>query len=199
MPELELRDDDRISNATLGARLRQRRKIIGRSLQEVSKRAKLSIGLLSEIERGITAPSPKMLGQICDALNMPIKWLFDEHNATPPTDADVVVRLKSRRTLDLGPKGMWKELMTPDSVPGIQMMRIVIHPGGTSGPKPYNHAIGAKCGTVVAGRLALEIDGVVRTLNKGDSFAFPATAMHRYWCLGQTPVDLIWVVAPAIY
>jgi len=42
---------------------------------------------------------------------------------------DAVVRASARRTLDLGPKGMRKELLSPDEVTGIQMMRIEILPG----------------------------------------------------------------------
>ena len=46
---------------------------------------------------------------------------------------DAVVRASARRTLNLGPKGMRKELLSPDEVTGIQMMRIEIRPGGSLG------------------------------------------------------------------
>lgn len=49
-----------------------------------------------------------------------------------------------------------KELLSPDTVLDIQIIRIIIQPGGTSGDKAYNNAAGAKCGTVVAGQFGLE-------------------------------------------
>ena len=126
---------------------------------------------------------------------MPVGWLFD----VPTTDQeDAVVRASARRALDLGPKGMRKELLTPDEVAGIQMMRIEIRPGGSWGEAIRNES-GAKCGIVMSGTLALELDGVIHMIGPGDSFAFEATRLHRAWCDGPEAVDLLWVVAPAVY
>ncbi|MDE3176152.1 MAG: helix-turn-helix domain-containing protein [Pseudomonadota bacterium] len=181
---------------SIGRKLRLRRAIKGFSLQHVAERADISIGLLSQIERGVTTPSLKSLRQICAALEMPVGWLFDvpegEHD-------DVVVRADARRIMTLGPKGMTKELLSPDCVPGIQMIRIVVQPGGRSGDLPYNAESGWKCGVVQSGTLGLEVEGRPYTLAPGDSFAFAATKLVRFWCVGDQPVDLIWVVTPAVY
>lgn len=183
------------SDGSIGRNLRLRRSIKGLSLQEVANRAEISIGLLSQIERGMTMPSIKSLRQICAALDMPIGWLFEMPEGN---HEDVVVRATSRRVMTLGPKGMTKELLSPDTVPSIQMIRIIVQPGGSSG-EPYNNASGAKCGTVISGVLGLEVDGREYVLATGDSFAFEAQKLHRFWCIGEQPVELIWVVTPAVY
>ncbi|MBN8988876.1 MAG: helix-turn-helix transcriptional regulator [Rhizobiales bacterium] len=179
----------------LGRKLRLRRTIKRFSLQQVADRADISVGLLSQIERGLTTPSLRSLRQICSALDMPVGWLFDVP-ASPQEDA--VVRAGARRTLDFGPRSMRKELLSPDEVTGIQMMRIEIRPGGAWGEASRNES-GAKCGIVTSGTLALELDGVVHMIGPGDSFAFEATRLHRFWCEGHETVDLLWVVAPAVY
>jgi transcriptional regulator with XRE-family HTH domain len=180
----------------LGRKIRMRRTIRGLSLQDVASEADISVSLLSQIERGISTPSLKSLGQICAALKMPVGWLFDlpkeEHD-------DVVVRAAARRSMNFGPLGMTKDLLSPDCVPGIQMLRIVVKPGGGTGPQPYNNPQGAKCGIVLSGKLGLEVDGREYELGAGDSFAFHATKLHRIWCAGTEPVELIWVVSPAVY
>jgi len=181
---------------TVGRLIRMRRQIKRMTLQAVADRAGISIGLLSQVERDATAPSLRSLGQICAALEMPMSWLF---SASGEQGSAVVTRAVARRRFDLGPKGMSKELMTPDAVSEIQMMRIVIQPGGSSGDQPYNSASGAKCGTVLEGSLGIEVDGRTYVVGPGDSFAFKATEMHRFWCEGNTSVDLIWVVTPAVY
>jgi transcriptional regulator with XRE-family HTH domain len=182
----------------IGQKMRLRRKVRNLSLQEVASRADISIGLLSQIERGLTAPSVRSLTAICRALEMPVGWLFD----TAPDSAEensLIVRRGQRRVLDLGAKGMVKELMTPDACGGIQMMRLIIRPGGSTGETPYNHAEGAKCGTVLSGVLGLEVDGVEYRLEPGDSYAFDATSMIRFWCVGTEETVVIWVVSPAVY
>ncbi|EKF42865.1 helix-turn-helix domain-containing protein [Nitratireductor indicus] len=180
----------------LGARLRQRRKVRGLSLQTVSGRAGVSIGLLSQIERGLTMPSVNSLSAICGALEMPVGWLFDP-GGNP--HEEYVVRAHQRRVLDLGAKGMRKELMTPDDITDIQMMRLIIQPGGSTGNTPYRHETGAKCGTVLRGALGLEIDGRTVVLHPGDSFAFPASALIRFWCEGDDGTEALWIVTPAVY
>lgn len=181
----------------IGPRLRARRKVRGMSLQQVAARAEVSIGLLSQIERGLSMPSVRSLRAICAALEMPVGWLFDAPEAGVPDP--VVVPRHRRRVLDLGHKGMIKELLTPDECRGIQMMRLVIRPGGVSGQTAYNHPEGAKCGTVLSGVLGLEVDGEVHRLEAGDSFAFDATRMIRFWADGTCEAVVIWVVSPAVY
>lgn len=182
---------------SFGVRLRQRRKVRGMSLKEVAERAEVSIGLLSQIERGLTMPSVRSLGAICRALDMPVAWLFDMPDEAE--DNALVVRRHARRVLDLGAKGMIKELMTPDSCTGIQMMRLIIRPGGSTGEAPYNHPQGAKCGTVLSGTLGLEVDGETYSIGAGDSFAFEATRLIRFWCEGNQEAEILWIVSPAVY
>jgi len=182
----------------IGQKIRLRRKVRNLSLQEVAARADISIGLLSQIERGLTTPSVRSLTSICKALEMPVGWLFD-HSSDSAPDSPLIVRRHQRRVLDLSAKGMIKELMTPDACVGIQMMRLVIRPGGSTGGTPYNHPEGAKCGTVLSGVLGLEVDGVEHRLEPGDSYAFDATSMIRFWCVGSEETIVIWVVSPAVY
>lgn len=53
----------------LGTHLRSRRQGLGRTLREVSAEAQVSLGYLSEIERGRKEASSELLGAICAALD----------------------------------------------------------------------------------------------------------------------------------
>ncbi|WP_232830449.1 helix-turn-helix domain-containing protein [Oceanicella sp. SM1341] len=186
--------------ARIGARLRDRRKLRQLSLQEVAGRAGVSAALLSQVERGISAPSLETMVALCAALDMPASWLFDNSGpaGAAPEEA-CIVRRGARRVLDLSARGMIKEMLTPDACRRVQMMRMLIRPGGSSGEAPYNHPEGAKCGTVLAGTLSLEIGGRLHLLHGGDSFAFEATEMIRFWNEGPEEADVIWVGSPAFY
>jgi transcriptional regulator with XRE-family HTH domain len=52
-------------------RLRQRR-----TLREVSAAARVSLGYLSEVERGHKEPSSELLASICEALDVPLSEVF---------------------------------------------------------------------------------------------------------------------------
>lgn len=180
---------------TLGAKLRMRRRIRRLSLEQLAERTGLSIGLLSQVERDINAPSIRSLKLICEALDLPPAWLFEGGLGC---DGSWIVRQSQRRRIDLSQRGMLKELLSPDAVPGIQMMRLVIQPGACTAEEEYGLAA-AECGIVTAGRLGFQIEGKRHVIETGDSFAFPAGAPHRFWCEGDTPVDVLIVVSPAIY
>lgn len=62
-----------IGETLRGIRLRQRR-----TLREVSGAARVSLGYLSEIERGQKEPSSELLAAICDALDVSLSELFRE-------------------------------------------------------------------------------------------------------------------------
>ncbi len=101
--------------------------------------------------------------------------------------------------MDLGAKSMVKEMMTPHECSGIQMLHIVIQPGGSSGEEPYTTKPGARCCTVLAGSLGIELNQVNHILQEGDSFAFEGTQRLMFRCEGTQPCELIWTIAPAIY
>lgn len=183
----------------VGQKLRHRRKVRQLSISEVAERAGLSIGLLSQIERGLSTPSLRSLNQICKALEMPLRWLFDADEGAAAGEEAIVVRLANRRRMDLGNAGMSKEILSTDAIPQLQLIRFVLHPGAKSGISPNQHASGAKAGTVISGQLRLEVDGREFILSRGDSFSFLASARYRFACVGDVDCEMFWAVTPALY
>jgi XRE family transcriptional regulator, stress-response regulator len=62
----------------LGDVLRERRRDQGRTLREVSSSARVSLGYLSEVERGQKEASSELLGSICEALDVPLSEVLRE-------------------------------------------------------------------------------------------------------------------------
>jgi transcriptional regulator with XRE-family HTH domain len=62
----------------LGDALRRLRLRQGRTLREVSAAARVSLGYLSEVERGQKEASSELLGSICSALNTPLSQVLRE-------------------------------------------------------------------------------------------------------------------------
>lgn len=60
----------------LGEVLREYRNRQGRTLREVSSDAAVSLGYLSEVERGQKEASSELLASICQALNVPLSHVL---------------------------------------------------------------------------------------------------------------------------
>jgi ribosome-binding protein aMBF1 (putative translation factor) len=62
----------------IGDVLRDVRQRQGRTLREVSHDARVSLGYLSEVERGQKEASSELLASICDALDVPLSAMLRE-------------------------------------------------------------------------------------------------------------------------
>lgn len=62
----------------IGDVLRQARTSQGRTLREVSDDARVSLGYLSEVERGRKEASSELLGAICTALDVPLSRVLTD-------------------------------------------------------------------------------------------------------------------------
>ena len=66
----------------IGDALRAKRLAQHRTLREVSTAANVSLGYLSEIERGHKEASSELLASICEALGAPLSEMLGEVSAT---------------------------------------------------------------------------------------------------------------------
>ena len=62
----------------IGDVLRDVRQLQGRTLREVSHDARVSLGYLSEVERGQKEASSELLASICQALDAPLSMVLRE-------------------------------------------------------------------------------------------------------------------------
>jgi len=92
----------------IGDVLRRVRTSQGRTLREVSDSARVSLGYLSEVERGRKEPSSELLNAICDALEVPLSEVLmgaGERMAYEERDARTVPGAgASGATIDAGTK-----------------------------------------------------------------------------------------------
>ncbi|HMH98630.1 MAG TPA: helix-turn-helix transcriptional regulator, partial [Bradyrhizobium sp.] len=88
-------------DVAVGQRIRDLRRTRAMSLEAVAARTELSIGFLSQIERGLSSPSLRVLATLADVLGVGIAGLFGakENDAAAP-DA-IVTRERQRAELNL--------------------------------------------------------------------------------------------------
>ncbi|MDA8250827.1 MAG: XRE family transcriptional regulator [Rhodospirillales bacterium] len=184
------------ADSEIGGRLRLLRRRRRVTLQALSDASGISVGMLSQIERGLSSPSIRTLQSVAAALDVPIGWFF-----SPPQDSagcpPWVLRRTARRVLSLGSNGVVKELVSPGAG-AIELLMVTIEPGGSSGGSPYTHE-GEDAGVVLEGQMRLEVDGEACLLGAGDAFRFKSTLPHRFDNPGPLRALVLWALTPPLY
>ena len=139
-------DSDAHTLSVLGARIRELRSERNLTLAKLSLKSQISVGMLSHIERGKTSPSLKTLERLRVALDIPLASFFGPSHARGREDG-VVVRAGLRATLPFSKWGLTKELLSPPGHSDLDMLMLVIEPGGSSGSEPWQRS-GEKAGRV---------------------------------------------------
>jgi mannose-6-phosphate isomerase-like protein (cupin superfamily)/DNA-binding XRE family transcriptional regulator len=209
--------------AQLGPRLRAVREERGLSVRELARRISCSPSLISQIERGLSAPSVGILYAMATELRASLDFLFgataagDAMLATAHGDGHVrpeggngadpagshpgghglVQRAGSRRTIDLASGVRWERL-TPGADERVDFLEVIYEPSGhsTDGRRLLRHD-GQEYGLIISGRLQANVGFETFELGPGDSIAFDSSVPHQYWNTTDADVHAIWVVVHA--
>jgi transcriptional regulator with XRE-family HTH domain len=167
-------------DVAVGQRIRDLRRTRAMSLETVAVRADLSIGFLSQIERGLSSPSLRVLATLADVLGVGIAGLFGAGENTGAALDAVVTRERQRPELNLWRTGISKQLLSPAGSDGrLNLFLVHIEPGGSTGDELYTHD-GEEAGLVIEGEMKLTVDAETWTLTSGDSFRFASRRPHRF-------------------
>ncbi|RBP95618.1 XRE family transcriptional regulator [Rhodobacter sp. 140A] len=178
---------------SIGMRLRAERLKQGMTLGRLSEEAGLSIGALSQVERGLVSPTVRTIYAIAGVLGISPASVIDPvgAQAAAPEDSPFIVRRTAQPKV-LDTNGVTKLLATPIGHSRYKGYVVTIAPGGSSGENSYAHE-GEEVGVVTAGSFSLQIEGRIHLLGPGDSFTFPSTLRHRFFNDGDVPAEVIWV------
>lgn len=182
--------------AQMGGQIRELRKAKGMTLQALSDASGLSIGYLSQLERGRSTLTIGNLKLLADQLGVHMNWFFLPAPEPPAEELGVVVRKNRRRRLSFTNLGIEEELLSPNLAGPLELLLSTLEPGADSGD--YSHE-GAEAGLVIQGELELWVGGTRFRLEAGDSFSFRSTEVHRCRNPGQEPAQVVWVITPPSY
>ncbi|MFI6346265.1 helix-turn-helix domain-containing protein [Streptomyces sp. NPDC050560] len=105
----------------LGDVLRRQRQRQGRTLREVSSSARVSLGYLSEVERGQKEASSELLSAICDALDVRMSELMHE-----VSDELALAELAASATASEPVPAPVRPMLNSVSVTGVPPERVTI-------------------------------------------------------------------------
>lgn len=176
----------------IGARLRQLRRARRLSLEELAARTALSIGFLSQIERGLSSPTLRVLAGVADALGVAISELFPSDQSRSDASA-TIVRQAERSELQLWRSGIRKQLLTPHAEGSkLNLYLVEMEPGASTGDELYIHN-GEEAGLVLAGTMLLSVESESWVMQEGDSFRFLSSRPHRFANGHDGVTRVLWV------
>ena len=185
----------------LGDALRRLRLRQGRTLREVSAAARVSLGYLSEVERGQKEASSELLGSICSALNTPLSQVLRE-----VSDNFALAELQSEPIMTgvREPVGTGPGAPQPGSAAEKASLAVAPAPARLGGAGPLSDRAGG--GTPAAGprRAADQLAGRgnrrlaaagPRRLRRARPGGRPRS---RTWCRSETAQPACWPGAQAV-
>lgn len=179
-------------NIDLGTKVRECRKAKKLSISVLSKKADVSEGMISQIERNNVVPSAVVLWRIAIALDKSVSYFFGEEEL-----GEEVVLCKKGEHKRIGRSSGYGyfELLTPKGKRIIEMIKVVIFPGDERECTTLTHA-GEECGIVTSGKLTVEVNGNKYYLEEGDSIQFDSNIPHRYLNESDKESISIWAEQP---
>ena len=175
----------------LGPQLRRMRERKGLGLVEAARRAGLSPGFLSSVERSQANASVATLQRLAMSYGTTTMELFQ----SPPHEGRLVGP-NDRRVLTVH-SGVRMELLSTGA-PMLQSMLFRVAPAaGSEGA--YSHQ-GEEFIYMLSGTLEVWLDELqCYVLREGDSFWFPSTHAHRWFNPGDIDAVLLWINTPPTF
>ena len=175
----------------LGARIRALRMARGETLRKLAAEAGVTESFLSQVERGVAAPSIASVQRIARALGTSIAELFATDDR-----AGTVVRAADRRRVVYQGLGAVDEFLTRATDGRLQVIMSTIEPGGGTGDEAYSHDSDEEVVVVLEGVLDLWVGPEHYRLETGDALTHSSRVSHRNTNPGPGVARVLFCITP---
>ncbi|WP_417447256.1 helix-turn-helix domain-containing protein [Kangiella sp.] len=172
-------------NLLSGKRIRDLRRRKGLNLQELSDKAGISVGFLSQVERDKATPSLGTLAQLASVLGVHVEYFIAR---TKPTDS--ITRSQNRERFAVADSSLSYEQISTN-LPGGTLTSLMIFV-----PVGYVSEIARHSGeemlVVIEGSIKQTLGDSTFVLNSGDTLHFMGDTPHSFANPGDVPAKLVW-------
>lgn len=184
--------NDATATARLGSAIRDARR--GRyTLQQLAEESGVSLGLISQLERGIGNPSFRTLQRLAGALDLRIGDLAEA--ASGDGKEPMIVRHHERARLQVSAEAPIYELLTPNLKGHLEVLETTLPPGFSNRQQKFQH-IGEECVVVQSGIVEVGVGDLVDTLAAGDAITYDSSIPHWWENNSSDPARVLGVVTP---
>jgi transcriptional regulator with XRE-family HTH domain len=181
----------------LGERVRERRKELGLSLEELASRTGLTASFLSLIERNINNPSLDSLYRIAEALDVPpFYFSVDYHSAAGVQNP--VVRHNERIQITFPPGDVTSELLVPNLRNRLEVFISRVQPAAGNVARTPKMA-SEECLYVMEGKLRVVLNDQEYLLEAGDSIYIQGFSLREISAVGEGEAVFLSAITPPIF
>ena len=173
----------------IGAKIRNLRNQNGLTQEELADRTELTKGFISQMERGLTAPSVSTLLDIVECLGTNLSDFLHEEN-----ELQIVYPKEDYLEKEDEHKNSITWLIATAQSRSMEPILVQLQPG-QSMPEDKPHE-GEEFGYVLDGEIRLHYGEDVYTVRKGDSFIFPANRKHKISSACKKVSSILWISSP---
>ena len=155
----------------------------------MADRTELTKGFISQMERGLTAPSVSTLLDIVECLGTNLSDFFHEEN-----ELQIVYPKEDYFEKEDEHKNSITWLIATAQSRSMEPILVQLQPG-QSMPEDKPHE-GEEFGYVLDGEIRLHYGEDVYTVRKGDSFIFPANRKHKISSACKKVSSILWISSP---
>ena len=173
----------------IGMKIRNLRNQNGLTQEELADRTELTKGFISQLERGLTAPSVSTLLDIVECLGTNLSDFFHDED-----DLQIVFPKEDyfEKEDEDGNSITW--LIATAQSRSLEPILVRLQPGQTMPvDKPHE---GEEFGYVLDGKIQVHYGDEKYTVRKGDSFIFPANRKHRISSACKKVSSILWISSP---
>lgn len=170
----------------LGRELRRRRKLLDKTMQDVATEAGLSVGFISQLERGLSSPSLASLSNIARALNATIEDFVASPEPSRPASYQA-----ERVRYSVGSMGRAYEHIGR-GFDGALLNACIVHVPIGWHTTSVTHE-GEEFIYLMKGRMRYEVDGQTYELGPNDCIHFPSGQPHQSVNIGDEEAVELWV------
>ncbi len=175
----------------IGKKIKNLRNENGLTQEELADRTELTKGFISQLERGLTAPSVATLSDIVECLGTDLSEFFHEEDIQ-------IIHKKDDYFEKIDEEGNSVSWLVPSAQSkSLEPILVKIQPGTSiMHDKPHE---GEEFGYIIKGRVKLHFGSRTYVVEQGDSFFFPAKRDHFISSDSKGVSELLWISSPPTF
>lgn len=172
----------------LGYKIKQKRKVLQLTQEELANRCELTKGYISLLENNKTSPSIETLTHILEVLGTTLSEFFHSDD-----DLEIVFDNDVQYEKDFdGYKQLW--LVPTSQMLSMEPILLVVGPNKkTIQDNPH---VGEEFGYVISGEITVFYGNTVRICKENECFYFPTNKAHYLFNHTEKETKILWVSCP---